>query len=63
MLCVRRREFIAALGGAAAWPFGASAQQRERIRLIGWRSAELKIIWNYEPSGLPCRRRWQSSVG
>jgi putative ABC transport system substrate-binding protein len=27
-ICLRRREFIAALGGAAVWPLTASAQQR-----------------------------------
>jgi putative ABC transport system substrate-binding protein len=56
---LRRREFIAALGGAAAWPLAAGAQQRA-MPVIGYLSGRTA---DTDASMLVSVRRGLADVG
>jgi putative tryptophan/tyrosine transport system substrate-binding protein len=42
---MKRREFIALVGGGAAWPFGVCAQQITKLPTIGFMSAATAPLW------------------
>jgi hypothetical protein len=50
-ICLRRREFMAALGGTAAWPLAGGAQQGGRVRPASVNSVR----------GQPWEARWHTA--
>jgi putative tryptophan/tyrosine transport system substrate-binding protein len=73
MMLMRRREFVWLLGGAAAWPLAAPAQQASKLCRIGYLSlgsvvaeasrynafrAELAALGYVEGKNLVIETRW-----
>jgi putative tryptophan/tyrosine transport system substrate-binding protein len=60
---MRRREFIAGLGGAVAWPLASGAQQAERIRRVGMLSFGLGGPQSGRPAIMRALRDGLRSLG
>jgi putative ABC transport system substrate-binding protein len=60
---MRRREFIAGLRSAAAWPAVARAQQGDRVRRIGVLMGATKTIPRISLASLRLRKRLRTWAG
>ena len=69
---MRRREFIAGLGSAAAWPVVARAQQAALpvVGLLSGQSADddykdvtVTVLQGLKETGFVKGRKWQSTIG
>ena len=46
-ICLRRRDFIAGLGGAAVWPLAAAAHRRPNFRFFGDRFVYFQLLRSF----------------